>query len=379
MVPDEQKSDTNLNASFQIQYVLLVRHGSRDKPYDAQRHLHHLQNIDDQCQSNDPNLPYSVANRKVDGRPKSLSLAGWLAETLDIYGIKICAALCSDHLHAKETQAAYLQVLKSQNLCIDNINENQDGHLNPKNFWKDSSFHRTIVNQIEPSKNAHALMITGHQPQLGWIASCLIGKHQPLPLRQSEIACIQLIPNKKLLWAIAESNSKIVNDLRSKIKSKMDVAKFFAGFVLLLLGFVLRDTKQLIKSPDQTIRSLGHVGIFLVLLSLGFFAATVFAYDRLLMPSVFWSGKQFSVAASTPGKIPRRPPTQEHWMLYFNMTRAWNGLFTPGVMFLFLGLASFILAQLSSDWIVAVFITVFILVVPLVACRLFQPSLGFDD
>ena len=204
-------------------------------------------------------------------------------------------------------------------------------------------------------------------------------RRQALPLRQSEVACIQLTPRRQLLWAIAENHSPTVEALTFKIQSKMDVSKFFAGFISLLLAFVLSRVGPFLSSDDNLVSGLAHTGIILVLLSLGFCVATLFSYDRLLMPSVFWSGRPFSLIARTYRWIPRRPPTQRHWILYFNMIRTWRYLFTPAVMLLFGGLGALLLAIIGPPFEVVIPVMILALFVPFLAAKWFQPSLGFDD
>jgi hypothetical protein len=45
-----------------------------------------------------------------------------------------------------------------------------------------------------------------------------------------------------------KENRKTYDLLRDKIKSKMDVTKFFSGFISLVLGFVLKDTLSSLNS-----------------------------------------------------------------------------------------------------------------------------------
>src|SRR5437868_1852479 len=79
-------------------------------------------------------------------------------------------------------------------------------------------------------------------------------------------------------------------DLRDKIKSKMEVAKFFSGFLSLLLGFSIGNSNIFIeKNPNAF--WLVWFGIAFIFLSLVFSVATLFAYDRLLMPKKFWEGQ----------------------------------------------------------------------------------------
>lgn len=114
--------------------------------------------------------------------------------------------------------------------------------------------------------------------------------------------------------------------LRDKIKSKMEVAKFFAGFITLFLGVAFKDIANLAADPHSWIRLSAQGATLLVLGALAFSVATMFAYDRLMMPPVFWT--------------PR--PTDED--LYHQMVRAWQRLFVPAVATFFVGLLGFLTA-----------------------------------
>lgn len=102
-------------------------------------------------------------------------------------------------------------------------------------------------------------------------------------------------------------------ELREKVKSKMDVAKFFAGFITLLVGILLK---------DGNLASLASkVGIIFFVASLGFCVAAVFCYDRLLMPREYWT------------KIPEGERSEDQFQdrLQEEMVRSWLWLFVPAV------------------------------------------------
>jgi hypothetical protein len=70
------------------------------------------------------------------------------------------------------------------------------------------------------------------------------------------------------------------DELREKIKSKMEVGKFFAGFITFLIGFLLKDL--------STRHLFAKIGIVCLAASIGFCIAAVFAFDSLLMPRKYW-------------------------------------------------------------------------------------------
>ena len=88
--------------SIPARYLILVRHGDREKPFDTHRKAHHLSNYGAIYEQR---KDYKLTKREVSGGPATLSLAGWLAETLNNYNPKIIIStiLCSEHQHAIET------------------------------------------------------------------------------------------------------------------------------------------------------------------------------------------------------------------------------------------------------------------------------------
>jgi len=111
---------------------------------------------------------------------------------------------------------------------------------------------------------------------------------------------------------LREDEGQAAAELREKVKSKMEVAKFFAGFITLLVAFVLKDGLD---------TALSKLGIVLLTASLGFCIASVFAYDRLLMPREYWT-----VLSSDEGSaINFQNQLQEQ------MVRSWRWLFVPAI------------------------------------------------
>jgi hypothetical protein len=144
------------------------------------------------------------------------------------------------------------------------------------------------------------------------------------------------------------SKEDLVDELHQKIKSKMDVAKLLGTFLTGLLGGVLAivgdpaKLKSLAQVDDATcIHSIICVGfgsgsyklallaaVISLLVAIILYFATVYAYDRLLMPGAFW------VSEFNSG------------ILYSKMIEAWNRLFNRATIFLGIGLALMVVALL---------------------------------
>lgn len=125
-----------------------------------------------------------------------------------------------------------------------------------------------------------------------------------------------------------------IAQLQEKIRGKMEVAKFFAGFISVVFGFLL---KEVLGMPDTAGHCVAmvfaYIAIFCFIASLTLSIATVFAYDRLLMPVMFWT----------------TPPSPDQ--LRCEMVWAWSRLFVPTVCALVVGLLASIIAVTNSPWI----------------------------
>ena len=111
---------------------------------------------------------------------------------------------------------------------------------------------------------------------------------------------------------MSDEATKVTDQLRDKIKSKMDVAKFFAGFITLLIGFLLK---------DETLTPASKIGFVLLIASLGFCIAALFTYDHLLWPKEHCERKLRIKISDTN--------FQKH--LGKKMVMLWWSLFVPAV------------------------------------------------
>ena len=129
-------------------------------------------------------------------------------------------------------------------------------------------------------------------------------------------------------------NGEPLEQLGDKLRGKMEVAKFFAGFISVVFGFLLKESLGISEQSQHTVAVIGaYAAIFLFIASLTFSIATVFAYDRLLMPIVFW-------------RIPPTPDALRH-----EMVAAWQWLFVPAVGSLVIGLLAAAVAVTDDFWI----------------------------
>src|SRR6266545_1336088 len=90
------------------------------------------------------------------------------------------------------------------------------------------------------------VLVVGNSPQVEWIAEELLKR--PVAIGRGEIVCVgkprrrrPWAPRKRrdLLWTIGPDETSAIDDLREKIHSKMDTAKFLGTFITALVTFVL--------------------------------------------------------------------------------------------------------------------------------------------
>jgi hypothetical protein len=156
------------------------------------------------------------------------------------------------------------------------------------------------------------------------------------------------------------SNQNTAEQLREKIKSKMDVAKFFAGFITVFLGVAFRDLSNLAADSSRLVSFFAQAGMLFILGALAFSVSTMFAYDRLMMPPALW----------------KVPPSNDD--IYHQMVDAWQRLFVPAVATLFISLLSFIIA-VTKQLVPSLVLWIVPMIAALLCYRAFSKRQGFID
>jgi hypothetical protein len=128
------------------------------------------------------------------------------------------------------------------------------------------------------------------------------------------------------------SEEKTYELLRDKIKSKMDVTKFFSGFVSIIFGILMKDT---ITSSNTEFGDWLVAGVILTIFSVSLSIAALCCYDRLLMPPKFIKGTE------------SQDSINKNLQIY--MIRAWTGLFVPSIVVFILALGAFANARIKID------------------------------
>lgn len=371
-------------------YVILVRHASRnlDSDHDESR----------QSMSGwDPDLSRVKPEFKEKGLPRTLAIAHRLADELK--PVKVAQIWHSPHTVAGQTAEAYQWVLseRTKHQC----RKEPLASLDP-----DRGSAETVAEKLAESRTLEkgfALIVVGHQPMLTFLSRELTRKKLPvgtLPLDGSEAACLELHDGKgaTLLWMLTEKRSDLSAELKEKIKSKYDVAKFFLGAFVVNTGFVL--SGEIWKITNPLAMGLVLAGFVLTLIGLAFTAATLVSYDKLLMPTDFWTSSARDDLKRTQTIRPKewsvlRPPSQAQVVLFYEMVHVWEVFFIPALACAFAAVAAFLVAlaynhlypeirgggrvELLSLVAIAV-VAVAALILPLVLhYRPKRPDLGFED
>jgi hypothetical protein len=197
------------------------------------------------------------------------------------------------------------------------------GHDVPYEPWEDllpnrldqtaSGAARRIGQELmQLREDSNALLVVGHQPQMGWLSSYLSGDRRPgwrsgaVPLAASEVVCLRLRDKDgqwrgRLRWTLAPDDSKALDAVSDKVKGKMESAKLLSAVITLaltaLLGVLLDSSRWSgLGSPKASIGNFSYggqaaiqVAFVLLLTALALYLLTMYSYDSLLMPTRFWA------------------------------------------------------------------------------------------
>src|SRR5262249_38578459 len=362
--------------------VILVRHARRDERSNTMEAKQSMGGWN-------PSLEQVQPCYKEKGLPLTLAIANRVLEELG--PIKVVQIWHSPHAVAAQTAKAYEWAISSRT-------QRECSPKPVRALDPDTGSAAEVVGLLAKEHcppavpDGSAIILVGHQPMLTAVAGALARNKLPadtLPLGGSEAACIELYEGKAatLLWMLTEKSDDLLKDLKDKIKSKYDVAKFFLGAFVVNTGFLFSSTIWGVS--DVVALLFIMAGFFLGLIVLALTSAALMSYDALHIPPQFWteaSGgrKKWSVL---------RPPSQAHVVLFYEMIHVWNAFFIPALVCAFASIASFIVAMVHTrfaivagrepglaDLAVMIIVAVTALLVPLVIYYPHnEPKLGFED
>jgi phosphohistidine phosphatase SixA len=377
-------------------YVILVRHASRDfksNPDESKQKMSGWR----------PDFESVTPDFEVKGLPLTLAIAHRLADELG--PVKVTHVWHSPHVVAGQTAEAYRWVVseRTQHVC----SQDSAPALGPDRETENETaeFISELLTTSDGFGAGSAILVVGHQPMLTRLARLLTRKKLPvdtLPLGGSEAACLEMQDGKAaaLIWMLTEKSSDLLADLKEKIKSKYDVAKFFLGAFVVNTGFVLSGEVWKVSNPFS--KGLVFAGFFLTLVALALTAATLLSYDALLMPKEFWTGSSAENQGDRQHRRPnkwsvQRPPSQAQIVLFYEMVHVWKVFFLPALFCALAAVFAFLVALAHNSLYPGVqrsgsadvglgplmaiaAVAVGALVLPLVFYyRRNRPNLGFED
>lgn len=256
------------------------------------------------------------------------------------------------------------------------IGRNVSAYINDPRPWAKATIERLTSNDSRPAQEKGALII-GHDPGMSYLLSTLlhrnaprVGRYRDVPgLARAELICLRSDGRHwRPMWALTPGADDDIAKITEKIKSKMDTAKVFGGFVTAVLTFVV--SQYATTTPTTTywaaVRGASLTALAIAIL---LYLMTLFWYDRLLMPRRFW-GILRGGREDAPGKfmrrlypircredavprVLRRPPSSAVWVLYQNMQRTWRLLFVPATYAAAIGIVGFAAGRIEPSTITA--------------------------
>jgi phosphohistidine phosphatase SixA len=234
----------------------------------------------------------------------------------------------------------------------------------------------------------------GYQAPAGQPAGADAPTQDPEPASHTEDPRLPRAWNGYLVWQIVPDDKEAYEDVREKIRSKMETAKLLSAVITLVLTAllaVLLDAGKwgaLNKAGAELLgihalryggQAAAKVAFVLLLAALGLFMATMYAYDRLLMPSRFWVERpQLSGRDPRGTWLPHRPPGSSAWVIFRNMQRVWFALFTPATLLVAAALVVLALPLLRLG-LTGQLLLASAAVAYIVLVHWFRPVLGSED
>jgi phosphohistidine phosphatase SixA/phage shock protein PspC (stress-responsive transcriptional regulator) len=322
--------------------LLFVRHGSRER---------------------NPSVTDANQPLRAEGRTEIANLA----HILDEVGDTPTKCFSSKYKHANEAArlvlyaraAGPLQVVELESLTP---NSSLDGI---------SAFLAETRGAIDDGDVA---LIVGHEPRLGQLVAEMTSTRVP-PICRGGVVCVEaprladiVVGRGKVTWRWPVGDAGGV-DLTPKLTSKMQVSGVLAGLTLTSVAVLFATDPNMLQVISALFLTLGA----------GLFVASLYIYDRLLMPAAFRP-------ADGGG-----PSIGGNGLVHYHMVRAWQYVFSPGLAAAVIGYALMFasigadrralppqdaVALVSAYWPLALCVAVIIAVV--LVYRKFRPRLGVD-
>jgi phosphohistidine phosphatase SixA len=277
----------------------------------------------------DPDKRYGDTALTNAGWRGALAVGARLADALPEHGlgVKDVTIVCAESQEAGDTASGLVDGLGGSQIAkpLDD--------LDPTTWTTASGETERWKRILAGSGQTEAFVIVGHDPQMSWLLHHLVGprgqrRAGQLPLGRGELAMLDGPPGGlELQWVLSPGDEKLIEDLRDKIKSKMDSAKLLGAFLTAVLVFAARELAVLPEAAGWQLW-VGGAGLTMLAAATAAYFATMFMYDGLLMPVRMWPSPK-PTERELPRGFVRRPPSSAAWVLYQNMMRIWLNAFVP--------------------------------------------------
>jgi phosphohistidine phosphatase SixA len=347
-------------------FLILVRHASRARTARPERE--HL--MDGWPAGQQPaKVPEDGTSQRRSGWGKTRSIAIALADRLSEEDVRVSHILHSPHEVARQTAIAFAAVLcrtgpVAVESCAWLAPEERDGLESGRirraldALWERESPHRL---PDQPGVVGRAIVLVGHQPQLTRIADAvlrrswrrLVRRPMALPVGSSEAGCIRVSRWPRLRWLLTEKGEELAKELKDKLRSKVDTAKFFLGALAVNAGLIV-NTGVWGTAGEEQLRVLAAGGV-LIFCGLLLAVATLLGYDSLNMPPALWAEpargtrrRQTPCDVDPPSRSVMRPPSEASVVLFYEMIKTWNRFFVPALICSVSGVSLFLLTLLMA-------------------------------
>jgi len=233
------------------------------------------------------------------------------------------------------------------------------------------AFFEDLQARVGPVTDSDVIAVVGHEPRLGRLLSFLTSKETRCLDRGEAVwlrASIQDFRKGKGILCWSTLNVDSAKTLREKVQSKMAVCTFLAGFSSAALV-------EILKEADKMLQPSRMVGAVSFAAALGLFAAAIYIYDELSMPSEFWKN-------TNPPKLSRSQFAFDFLMngaLYAHMVRTWRFFFTPALLFSLAGFFALLSANFrEAKGLVVSAACAAAIIFAWIMYRWFRPKLAID-
>jgi phosphohistidine phosphatase SixA len=236
-----------------------------------------------------------------------------------------------------------------------------------------STFFEDLEKSAGPVCDSDAIAVVGHEPRVSRLLSFLTSR-APRSLERGEAVWLKAPLNDFRMGKGVLRRSTLKTDhsesLREKVRSKMQVCTFLAGFSSTALVQILRESEKMLE-----IQRIVAAASFVAAFSL--FAGAIYIYDELSMPRQFWENAPREPDAFSEGQF------GFDWLMngpvYANMVRTWRLFFTPALFCTLVGVFALLSARLNEakGWLVWAACAAALMLASFVYRR-FRPKLAID-